>query len=59
MTHWDWQEFQEKLGNKIDYVLFLGRTCTGKTELSQFVAKKLGYYYINMFVIKKKLVSAK
>ena len=34
MTHWDWQEFQEKLGNKIDYVLFLGRTCTGKTELS-------------------------
>ena len=55
MTHWDWQEFQEKLGNKIDYVLFLGRTCTGKTELSQFVAKKLGYYYINMFDIKKKL----
>ena len=50
MTHWDWQEFQEKLGNKIDYVLFLGRTCAGKTELSQFVAKKLGYYYINMFL---------
>lgn len=39
--------------------MFFGRTCSGKTELSQFLAKKLGYYYINMFDIKKKMESAK
>ena len=40
-------------------MLFLGRTCSGKTELSRFLASRLGYYYINMFDIKKKLESAK
>ena len=37
MNEWSYQLFDEKLGNKIDYVILVGKSLSGKTT----VAKKL------------------
>jgi len=47
------------MGNKISYGFILGRTCSGKTETSKFLANNFGYFVIDMLAIKKKLEAAK
>ena len=51
MNEWDFNVFNEKLGNKTEYGVIVGRTLAGKTTLSQYMGKSLGYTVIDMKVI--------
>lgn len=51
MNEWDFNVFNEKLGNKTEFGLVVGRTLSGKTTLSQYMGKNLGYTVIDMKVI--------
>jgi tRNA A37 N6-isopentenylltransferase MiaA len=48
MTHWDYSIFNEKLGNKINYGIVIGNTCSGKTTIANYVAMKYKYKLIDM-----------
>ena len=43
--------FEEKLGKKINYGFILGKSLSGKTTVSKFMAEKLGYTFIDMRAI--------
>jgi len=51
MNEWDFNVFNEKLGNKTEYGVIVGRTLAGKTTLSQYMGKSLGYTVIDMKLI--------
>lgn len=51
MSSWNYEVFQEKLGNKTQYGLVFGRPCSGKTELSKQISNDMGYQIIDMKAI--------
>ena len=51
MSSWNYEVFQEKLGNKTQYGIVIGRPCSGKTELSKQIAKDMGYQVVDMKAI--------
>ena len=48
MNKWDYDIFQEKLGNTVEYGVILGDWYTGKTTLSKAMAESFGYQVIDM-----------
>ena len=51
MSEWNFKTFEEKLGKKINYGFILGKSLSGKTTVSKFMAEKLGYTFIDMRAI--------
>ena len=51
MSEWNFKTFEEKLGKKINYGFILGKSLSGKTTVSKFMAEKLGYTFIDMKAI--------
>lgn len=47
--------FNEKLGNKTDYGVIMGRTLAGKSTLAKYMAEKLDYTLIDMKAIKEEV----
>jgi len=43
MNKWDYDIFQEKLGNTVEYGVILGNWYTGKSTLSSAMASSFGY----------------
>jgi broad-specificity NMP kinase len=59
MSEWDYQLFDEKLGNKVDYGVMVGKPLSGKTTLAKVFKDDMDYTVIDMKVLaeicKKKL----
>jgi len=55
MSEWDFSMFNEKLGNKTDYGVIMGRTLAGKSTLAKYMAEKLDYTLIDMKAIKEEV----
>jgi hypothetical protein len=55
MSEWDYSIFSEKLGNKTEYGVVVGRSLSGKTTLSLYMASKLGYNVIDMKAVTEKV----
>jgi adenylate kinase family enzyme len=55
MSEWDYSIFSEKLGNKTEFGVVVGRSLSGKTTLSQYMASKLGYTVIDMKAVSDKV----
>jgi hypothetical protein len=55
LDEWNHQKFDEKMGNKTNYGVIVGKTCTGKTTVANFMANNLnmGIKVIDMKKIKK------
>jgi shikimate kinase len=51
MSEWNYKTFEEKLGKKVNYGFILGKSLSGKTTVSKFMAEKLGYTFIDMKAI--------
>jgi hypothetical protein len=51
MNEWDFNVFNEKLGNKTEFGVIVGRALSGKSTLSQYMGKSLGYTVVDMKVI--------
>jgi hypothetical protein len=47
IKEWNYDVFQEKLGNKISFGLLTGPKLAGKTELAKFMEKNMGYTIID------------
>jgi len=50
MDCWDYDVFQEKMGNMIEYGVVIGRSLTGKSEICNQMAQT-GYTVIDMKAI--------
>ena len=48
MSEWSFQLFNEKLGNKCEYGVLIGKSLTGKSLVANFLAKNQGYTIIDM-----------
>lgn len=59
MNEWDYQLFDEKLGNKVDYGVMVGKPLSGKSTLAKVFKDDMDYSVIDMKVLadicKKKL----
>jgi adenylate kinase len=55
MSEWDFNVFNEKLGNKTDFGIIVGRPLSGKSTLAQYMAKNLGYKVVDMKAITEKV----
>jgi adenylate kinase family enzyme len=55
MCEWDFNVFNEKLGNKTEYGVVVGRSLSGKSTLSQHMCTKLGYKIIDMKSVTEKV----
>lgn len=55
MDEWNAQKFEEKMGNKSQYGVIVGKTCSGKTTVANFMANSLNMdmKVIDMKKIKK------
>lgn len=48
MSEWSFQIFNEKLGNKIEYGVLVGKSLTGKSLVASILANNQGYTVIDM-----------
>ena len=48
MSEWSFQIFNEKLGNKIEFGVLVGKSLTGKSLVASILAKNQGYTVIDM-----------
>lgn len=48
MAEWDYSVFQEKLGNKTDYGVIMGRQYSGKSTLAKYMSQNLDYTLVDM-----------
>lgn len=48
MNKWDYDIFQEKLGNTVEYGVVLGNWYTGKSTVAKVMADSFGYQVIDM-----------
>ena len=48
MNTWDYGVFNEKLGNKTDYGIMMGRAHSGKTTLAKYMSESLDYTLVDM-----------
>lgn len=55
MDQWDFDLFNEKMGNLIEYGIVVGRSLAGKTEICNQMGKCSGYQVIDMKAIADKL----
>jgi len=55
MSEWDFSIFSEKLGNKTDYGVILGRQLAGKSTLSKYMSEKLDYTLLDMKAIREEV----
>ena len=53
MNKWDFDIFQEKLGNTVEFGIIMGNWFTGKSTLSTIMAESFGYTVIDMKAIEK------
>lgn len=51
MNEWSYQLFEEKLGNKTNFGVLLGKKLSGKSTVAKMMSDKLGYTTIDMTVI--------
>jgi len=48
MSEWNYQLFEEKLGNKVEFGLMVGKSNSGKSTLAKLLAKNQGYTVLDM-----------
>ena len=48
MSSWDFQRFNELLGNKVDFSVVIGRALSGKSFVCSKMSQDLGYKPIDM-----------
>lgn len=58
MDHWDFEAFNEKMGNMIEYGVVVGRALSGKSEIAKLLVQEYGYTIVDMKDIEKKLKDA-
>ena len=51
MDQWDFDLFNEKMGNCTEYGVLIGRPNSGKTEMASQLCKQFGYQLIDMKAI--------
>lgn len=55
MSEWSYQLFDEKLGNKVEYGVIVGKSLSGKTTIANKVASMLGTTILDMKAIADKV----
>ena len=55
MNEWSYQLFDEKLGNKVDYSILVGKSLSGKTTVSKKLVEMYGATVIDMKQIEGKV----
>jgi len=55
MNQWDAVQFNELLGDKVDYSVLLGRSLSGKTTVAKYLAEKCGFTVFDMKFIEEDL----
>jgi len=58
MDHWDYEAFNEKMGNMIEYGVVVGRAFSGKSEIAKLLVQEYGYTILDMKDTEKKLKDA-
>ena len=53
MNAWDYTVFNEKLGNKTDYGIVMGRAHAGKTTLAKYMVESLDFTLVDMKAIRE------
>lgn len=51
MSEWSYQLFDEKLGNKVEYGVIVGKSLSGKTTISNKLAEMFGTTILDMKAI--------
>lgn len=57
MSRWDWDVFNEKLGNTVEYGVVVGNWYTGKTTVTKMMADNFGYEVVDMKAIAAQIKS--
>lgn len=57
MCRWDWDVFNEKLGNTVEYGVVVGNWYTGKTTVTKMMADNFGYEVVDMKAIAAQIKS--
>lgn len=55
MNCWDYDTFQEKLGNRTEYGIVVGNQFSGKTTICNLMSKMFNYHVINMKQIQEEI----
>lgn len=55
MNSWDYSVFNEKLGNKTDYGIMMGRAHAGKTTLAKYMVESLDFTLVDMKAIREEV----
>jgi adenylate kinase family enzyme len=55
MSSWDYSVFNEKLGNKTDYGIIMGRAHAGKTTLAKYMVQSLDFTLVDMKAIREEV----
>ncbi len=55
MSEWDYSIFNEKLGNRVEFGVVLGRPYTGKSTIADYMAANFGMKVIDMKAIAEKI----
>lgn len=55
MNQWDAVQFNELLGDKVDYSVLLGRSLSGKTTVAKYLVEKCGFTVFDMKFIEEDL----
>lgn len=48
MNEWSFQIFDEKLGNKVEYGMLVGKSMSGKSQTASLLAQGHGYTVLDM-----------
>lgn len=59
MKEWDYKQFEEKLGHKIQFGFMVGKSLSGKSTVAKFMEAKLGFTIIDMKAETEKLRESK
>lgn len=55
MNEWSHQLFEEKLGNKVQFGIIVGKSLSGKTTIAKKLESSLGYRILDMGAIKEQI----
>jgi len=59
MSEWNHQLFEEKLGNRVEFGLMVGKSNSGKTTLANLLASNQGYTVLDMKATTEKVKASK
>jgi len=59
MKEWDYKQFEEKLGHKVQFGFMVGKSLSGKSTVAKFMEAKLGFTIIDMKAETEKLRESK